>query len=171
MKGHVVFGKKGATNINVEPEKKLSWRERMHGKLAESEKRNPNRIVPVQSPNVKIVRRPMMVDLEQIQPPMSMMDVFDSLPTLTLARRATLERMKANKVVSMEDEMYVNEAEEFDDEVRDEMEEKFGSRDVREREDRARDIGSRFPVPDEEMMDVGPRNNRRRAFDDDPNMI
>ena len=172
MKGHVVFGKKGATNINVEKEKAPSWRERMHGKLAESERRNPNRVAPVQSQNVKIVRRPMVVDLEQVPPPMSMMDVLDSLPTINLARRATLERMRANKVVSMEDEMYSTEAEEFDEEVRDEMQENFGTRDVRDRQDRAQDIGSRYPVPEEEM--AGPRMpavHRRRAFDDDPNLI
>jgi hypothetical protein len=116
----------------------------------------------------------MVVDLEQIPPPMTMMDVLDSLPTINLARRATLERMRANKVVSMEDEMYANEAQEFDEEVRDDMEDNFGSRDVVERQDRAREIGSRFPVPEDEMADVGPRNpnfQRRRAFDDDPNLI
>lgn len=159
-------GRKSSSIVNAEEQKKPSWMDRVRGKLAESEQRNPNRITP--KPEMRVVRRPVVVDVGQIPVPESTLDVFDSLPTLTLARRATLERMKMNKVLSMEDEYYLNEAsQEFDQEVQQDMNDAFGGQEARDRQAEAESLSRQLPDVDSDSMGVHGRvPTRRRSIDD-----
>lgn len=159
--------RKASSIVNAEEEKKPSWINKVRGKLSESEQRNPNRITP--KPEMRVVRRPVMVDVGQVPVAESTLDVFDSLPTLTLARRATLERMKMNKVMTMEEEYYLNEpSQQFDEEVRQDLNDAFGSREAMERQAEAEMLSRQLPdVGEPDMsMNVPGRPQRRRGIDE-----
>lgn len=147
-----LFGRIGATNINMDDEYKLTWRQKRHAKLVEAMQRNPHRISPrpdikaIQRPDVTVVQRPRVIDIGQIPVPDNTIDLFDMLPTLTVARRATLERMQMNKILSYEDEYLLNqESQEFDDEIRGDMQDAFGNPEMQQRQAQAELMQKQMP--------------------------
>jgi len=172
-----VPGRAGSTNINMDIERKLTWREKMHRQLAEAEQRNPHRMTP--RPIVQVRQKPVMADLGNIPMPMDTNDLFDMLPTMTVARQATLERMKMNKIMTMEDEYFLGkEAQEFDEEVRGDMNDAFGNHEMQERQERANEMTRQ--LPDMDMgNDIGmpgaensmPSRRRRDMNDMERNLI
>lgn len=172
-------GRAGTTNVNMQkeqqqPQQKTAWGEKRRKELAEAAARNPNRITP--RPDIRVKKRPSLVDLEQIPMPQSPNDLFDMLPTMTLAKQATLERMRMNKIMTLEDEYYLNqESREFDQEVRKDMDDAFGDPDMRERQERGEALAGQLPdINDNDFMPAGDFDQmpaRRRRGGIDPNLI